>query len=238
MKPCIIRLAGRFCGEHLSPAHGGCVGSLGLLGFEKIALGGREVRGRLIKPTREDAMMMVRSMGRRLVILGLSVLSVMIVAGAVAAELKVGDPAPPFSLKGSDGQTYTLDQFKGKSAVVIAWFPKAFTKGCTKECKSLRENSKPLHDLKVAYFTASVDTPEENEKFAKSLDLDYPILSDPDKSVAKEYGVLNPERGFANRWTFYIDKEGVIKEIDKKVNAPQAGPDIAAKLKELGLVSE
>ena len=91
---------------------------------------------------------------------------------------------------------------------MIAWFPKAFTGGCTKECKSLRENSKALHDLKVAYFTASVDTPEENKKFAKSLDLDYPILSDPDKSVAKEYGVLNPKRGFANRWTFYIDKDG------------------------------
>ena len=122
--------------------------------------------------------------------LALGVLSVMVVAGAAAAELKVGDPAPPFSLKGSDGKTYSLDQFKGKSAVVIAWFPKAFTGGCTKECKSLRENSKSLHDLKFAYFTASVDTPEENEKFAKSLDLDYPILSDPDKSVAKEYGVL------------------------------------------------
>jgi peroxiredoxin Q/BCP len=182
--------------------------------------------------------MMIRSMGRRLAITGLSVLTVMIIAGAAAAELKVGDPAPPFSLKGSDGQTYTLDQFKGKSAVVVAWFPKAFTKGCTKECQSLRANSKSLHELKVAYFTASVDTPEENEKFAKSLDLDYPILSDPDKSVAKEYGVLNPERGFANRWTFYIGKDGVIKEIDKKVNAPQAGPDIAAKLKELGLVAE
>jgi peroxiredoxin Q/BCP len=182
--------------------------------------------------------MMIRGVGQRLAILGLSVMTVMIVAGAAAAELRVGDPAPPFSLKGSDGKTYTLDQFKGKSAVVIAWFPKAFTGGCTKECKSLRENSKPLHDLKVAYFTASVDTPDLNEKFAKSLDLDYPILSDPDKSVAKEYGVLNPERGFANRWTFYIDKEGVIKAIDKKVNAPQAGPDIAVKLKELGLASE
>jgi thioredoxin-dependent peroxiredoxin len=206
--------------------------------LRKDALGGRKVRGRLIKPKREDAMLKLRSVGRRFVILALSVLSVMLIAGAVAADLKVGDPAPPFSLKGSDGQTYTLDQFKGKSAVVIAWFPKAFTKGCTKECQSLRANSKPLHDLKVAYFTASVDTPEENEKFAKSLDLDYPILSDPDKSVAKEYGVLNPERGFANRWTFYIDKEGRVKEIDKKVNAPQAGPDIAAKLKELGLVAE
>ena len=191
----------------------------------------------MFNPERED-LMMLGTMGRRLAMLGLSVLTVMIIAGAAAAELKVGDPAPPFSLKGSDGQTYTLEQFKGKSAVVIAWFPKAFTGGCTKECKSLRENSKALHDLKVAYFTASVDTPDQNEKFAKSLDLDYPILSDPDKSVAKEYGVLNPERGFANRWTFYIDKEGVIKEIDKKVNAPQAGPDIAAKLKELGLVTE
>jgi thioredoxin-dependent peroxiredoxin len=191
----------------------------------------------LCNPEREDLMMM-GTMGRRLAMLGLSVLTVMIIAGAAAAELKVGDPAPPFSLKGSDGQTYTLEQFKGKSAVVIAWFPKAFTGGCTKECKSLRENSKALHDLKVAYFTASVDTPDQNEKFAKSLDLDYPILSDPEKTVAKEYGVLNPERGFANRWTFYIDKEGVIKEIDKKVNAPQAGPDIAAKLKELGLVTE
>jgi thioredoxin-dependent peroxiredoxin len=192
----------------------------------------------LINPKREDAMT-IGTMGRRLAIVGLSVLSVIIVAGAAAAELKVGDPAPPFSLKGSDGNTYALDQFKGKSAVVIAWFPKAFTGGCTKECKSLRENSKALHDLKVAYFTASVDTPDLNEKFAKSLDLDYPILSDPDKSVAKEYGVLNEQRGgLANRWTFYIDKQGVIKEIDKKVNAPQAGLDIAAKLKELGLVSE
>ena len=57
--------------------------------------------------------MMIEAMGRRLAILGLSVLSVMIVAGAAAAELKVGDPAPPFSLKGSDGKTYTLDSSRG-----------------------------------------------------------------------------------------------------------------------------
>lgn len=180
---------------------------------------------------------MIRGAGRQLAMLGLSVLSVMIVAAGAAGELKVGDHAPAFSLKGSDGITYTLDQFKGKSAVVIAWFPKAFTKGCTAECKSLKANSKALHELKVAYFTASVDTPEENEKFAKSLELDYPILSDPDKTVAKEYGVLNA-RDMANRWTYYIDKEGTIKMIDKAVKAPQAGPDVAAKLKELGLASE
>jgi len=181
---------------------------------------------------------MIRTIGPRMMLVALGVVSVIVVAGAAADDLKVGDPAPPFSLQGSDGKTYSLEQFKGKSAVVVAWFPKAFTGGCTKECKSLQENSKALHDLKFAYFTASVDKPEDNARFAKSLDLDYPILSDPDKSVAKAYGVLNPQRGFANRWTFYIDKDGIIKEIDKKVDAPKAGPDIVAKLKSLGLVSE
>ena len=90
----------------------------------------------------------------------------------------------------------------------------------------------------MAYFTASCD-PYEGEKgnkaFAESLKLDYPILSDPDKKVAEAYGVLNAERGFANRWTFYIDKEGVIKEIDKKVKAQEHGKDVAKKLEELGV---
>jgi thioredoxin-dependent peroxiredoxin len=175
---------------------------------------------------------------RRMLVMPVGVLAVMAIAGAAAAELKVGDPAPPFEMKGSDGKTYTLDQFKGKSPVVIAWFPKAFTGGCTKECKSLKDNSQALHALKVAYFTASVDTPEENKRFAESLELDYPILSDPDKSVAKAYGVLMPGRGVASRWTFYIDKDGAIKEIDKSVKPAQAGPDVAAKLKELKLVEE
>ncbi len=158
-----------------------------------------------------------------------------ILAGAAAAELKVGDKAPDFSMQGSDGKTYTLDQFKGKSGVVIAWFPKAFTGGCTKECKSFRANSKALKDLNVAYFTASVDTPELNKKFAESLDLDYPILSDPDKTVATAYGVLRPNGAVTNRWTFYIDKDGVIKEIDKKVDTEKAGENLASKVKELGL---
>ncbi len=178
---------------------------------------------------------MFRLVARRMAMLGLGVLSVSIAGAAAGAELKVGDPAPPFSLQGSDGKTYTLADFKGKSAVVIAWFPKAFTGGCTKECKSLRANSKALHDLKVAYFTASVDTPELNKKFAESLDLDYPILSDPDKTVAGAYGVFNKERGAAMRWTFYVDKDGIVQAIDKKVNTDNAGTDVAAKIKELGL---
>jgi thioredoxin-dependent peroxiredoxin len=159
---------------------------------------------------------------------------VALLAGAAAAELKVGDKAPDFTLQGSDGKTYSLDQFKGKSGVVVAWFPKAMTKGCTIECKSLRANSKTLKALNIAYFTASVDKPEDNKKFSEMHDLDYPILSDPDKTVATAYGVMSP-RGFANRWTFYIDKDGVIKEIDKSVKVDTAGEDVAAKVKELGL---
>src|SRR3954452_20850474 len=91
--------------------------------------------------------------------------SLLLGAPADADELKVGDKAPDFSLPGSDGKTYSLADFKGKKAVVIAWFPKAFTGGGTKECKSIKTNSEKLKPLGVAYFTASVDAPEKNADF-------------------------------------------------------------------------
>ena len=157
---------------------------------------------------------------------------------AAAQELKAGDAAPDFALKASDGKTYKLSDFKGKQAVVVAWFPKAFTGGCTAECKSMRENSATLKKLDVAYFTASVDSvngEKGNKAFAESLSLDYPILSDPDKPTAKAYGVLHPERGMAQRWTYYIGKDGKVLYVDKTIKPPTAGADMAAKLKELGV---
>lgn len=154
---------------------------------------------------------------------------------ASAAGLKVGDEAPAFELKGSDGKTYKLEDFKGKKAVVVAWFPKAFTGGCTKECTSMRADGKLIREFDAAYFTASVDDAETNAKFAKSLDLDYPILSDPSKKVAEAYGVINPERQLPFRWTFYIGEDGKILYIDKQVQTTEHGKDIAAKLKELGV---
>ena len=175
-------------------------------------------------------------MTRNMTVLGVFGLSLALLAPqAKAADLKVGDQAPAFTMQGSDGKTHTLADYKGKQAIVIAWYPKAFTGGCTAECKSFREHSAEMKKMGVAYFTASVDTPELNKKFGESLDVDYPILSDPDKSVANAYGVINPARGMANRWTFYIDKTGVIREIDKKVNTKQAGPDVVKKVKELKL---
>jgi peroxiredoxin Q/BCP len=151
---------------------------------------------------------------------------------SMAEPLKVGDDAPNFEMKGSDGKTYKLSDFKGKKPVVIAWYPKAFTGGCTKECKALAEQGDEIRKFDVAYFTASVDEPEKNKEFAESLKLDYPILSDPSKETAKAFRVLN-ERGMANRWTYYIDKNGKIAAVDQKVNTENHGKDIAAKLKEL-----
>jgi len=90
----------------------------------------------------------------------------------------------------------------------------------------------------VAYFTASCDTPEVNKKFAESLQLDYPILSDPSRQTAKAFGVVAGEGKFASRWTYYIGTDGKILAIDKTVKAGAHGADIVAKLKELGVPAE
>jgi peroxiredoxin Q/BCP len=165
----------------------------------------------------------------------LALAALWVAAPAGAAELKVGDMAPDFKMQGSDGKTHQLSDYRGKQAVVLAWFPKAFTGGCTKECKSFRDNGEAVRKYDVAYFTASVDTPEVNKKFAQSLNLDYPILSDPDKKAAQAYGVLRADRPFAKRWTFYIGEDGKILYIDKKVKTASHGQDVAQKLDQLGV---
>jgi peroxiredoxin Q/BCP len=155
-----------------------------------------------------------------------------------ADELKVGDDAPNFELVGSDGMTHKLADYKGKRAVVIAWFPRAFTPGCTKECESFRDNSKAIREYDVAYFTASTDDSEKNKKFAESLKVDYPILSDPDGKFATSLGIFDADKKFANRVTFYIGKDGKILAIDKSVKAVSHGIDVVAKLKELGVAKK
>lgn len=87
----------------------------------------------------------------------------------------------------------------------------------------------------MAYFAASVDTPETNKKFAEELGLDYPILSDPGKKVAKAYGVITGDQPYASRWTFYIGRDGKILYIDKHVNTASSARDILARLKALGI---
>ena len=159
---------------------------------------------------------------------------------AAAGDLKVGDPAPNFKLQATDGKTYQLSEFKGKESVVLAWFPKAFTQGCTIECKSLAEHGDLIKKYAAKYFMISVDPLEGdqgNKAFAAAHNADFPLLSDPTKETAGAYGVLNTERGFANRWTFYIGTDGKITAIDKDVakRLATSAEDMAAKLKELGV---
>ena len=157
-------------------------------------------------------------------------------AGAQDAQLLVGDMAPDFTLQASDGETYKLIDFRGEQAVVIAWYPRAFTRGCTIECKSLAENGHLIREYEVTYFMASVDPLEENTAFAAEQNADFPLLSDPTKVTANAYGVLN-QRGMANRWTFYIGKSGQILYIDKEVRPRTSAEDMAARLGELGVDS-
>ena len=159
-------------------------------------------------------------------------------------DLKVGDKAPEFKLQGTDGKTHSLSDYVGKRAVVVAWFPAAFTGGCTIECKSLAENGDLIRKYDVQYFMASVDSAEKNEEFAKATSVmlngkevmkaeaDFPLLSDPTKEAATAYGVLNA-RGVASRWTFYIGKDGTIQAIDKAVKPATSAEDMAATLGEL-----
>ncbi|MBX3744680.1 MAG: peroxiredoxin [Verrucomicrobiae bacterium] len=168
----------------------------------------------------------------RLSTLALGFLLLSLTAGAAP---KVGDPAPDFTLQASDGKSYRLSDFRGKQGVVIAWFPKAFTGGCTAECRSLREVSAEITRGSVALFAASTDDVATNRKFAESLDLDYPILSDPTKTAATAYGVLNAASGLASRWTFYIGKDGRIAHIDQSVQPSSHGKAVAAQVQKLGL---
>jgi peroxiredoxin Q/BCP len=89
-----------------------------------------------------------------------------------------------------------------------------------------------LRRLRAQYFAASVDSVETNARFAESLGLDYPILSDPTKAVATAYGVLAAS-GFASRWTFYIGSDGHILDIDKQVSARTHGNDVVARVTSL-----
>jgi len=171
-------------------------------------------------------------------LLGAGLVVVWGAGGVLADEPKVGEQAPAFSLPGSDGKIYTLADYKGKSAVVLAWFPKAFTGGCTAECKSFAQGGNLLKGLNVAYFTASVDVPDYNKKFAESLNCDYPILSDADKSVAKAYGVVHENRAVPERLHYGCSSlsKGIYSEQNMAPAAEAPEPDaLGEKMDEAAL---
>ncbi|MFI5316175.1 MAG: peroxiredoxin family protein [Myxococcota bacterium] len=153
---------------------------------------------------------------------------------ARASDLAPGDKAPDFALQATDGRTLRLADYLGKRGFVLAWFPKAFTSGCTEELGALRDAAAQLAPFDADVFMVSFDPPEKNADFAKSLNAKLVLLSDPKGEVANAYGVSALGGMYAKRWTFYVDKDGVIRFVDRAVKTASAGQDIAAKLDELG----
>jgi peroxiredoxin Q/BCP len=101
---------------------------------------------------------------------------------------------------------------------------------------SLGRSAKEINAFQVANFMISVDDVETNTRFANEKECGFPVLSDPEKTVTNAYGAVSKRFiGFANRWSFYIDKEGKIVHIEDSVKPGSAGPDVVAKLGELGI---
>ena len=101
------------------------------------------------------------------------------------------------------------------------------------QCKALRDSAEEIQNYDVAYFMVSVDTLEDNTAFAEENHATFPILANPEKDMVEAYGALMPV-GFANRWTYYIDSDGVILKIDKETDPETAGEDMARTMGELG----
>ena len=147
--------------------------------------------------------------------------------------LKVGDSIPKVSLKASDGKTYNLPEIAEKGdALIIAWIPKTFTPGWTKQCKALRDSAKKISEYKAKLFVISTDDAEKAKEFAESLGNAYPILADPNRKAAKLFGV-DGFMGFAKRATFIFDNSGKLVDVDRKVKLGSHGSDVVEKLDKL-----
>jgi peroxiredoxin Q/BCP len=144
-----------------------------------------------------------------------------------AGKVEVGKPAPPIDLPAAnvgkalpgkaDAKTLSLADLKGKN-VVLYFFPKAMTPGCTRQSCGFRDLSKEFAKYDTVVVGISTDKLDAQNQFTEKESLNFPLLADADKKVAREYGVLG-DRGFAKRATFVIDKQGIVRKIYPSANA-------------------
>jgi peroxiredoxin len=138
-------------------------------------------------------------------------------------SVKVGDTAPDFSLAwlapaGEPGkykpEQIKLSDFKGKQNVVVAFFPAAFSPGCTSEMQKYQASSGQFTAASTKILGVSVDSTWANKAFREQLGAEFPILSDWKKETSRQYGLLDENSGFARRATFVIDKQGIVQKVD------------------------
>jgi peroxiredoxin Q/BCP len=149
------------------------------------------------------------------------------------AELKIGDKAPDFSLLDEQGRPVSLKDYLGKNVVVLYFYPKDFTSGCTTEACSFRDSYKPYREKGAVVIGVSLDSVESHKKFSEKYALPFTILSDNRKEVAKAYGVLGTGGLMAKRATFIIDKDGTIARIFPKVDVKNHSEQVLQALDEI-----
>ena len=137
----------------------------------------------------------------------------------------VREPAPNFSGLSTGGKTITLEDFKG-SWVILYFYPKAFTRGCTIESCGLRDSYAELSKLNAKVIGVSFDDIEKQEEFKKANELPFDLISDKDKSIAKSYDTVGILKLYAKRKTFLIDPEGKLAYIFDKVDTATHPQDI------------
>ena len=147
--------------------------------------------------------------------------------------VKVGETAPDFDGPTWNGTRLGLKDFVGKKNVVLYFYPKDDTPGCTKEACSFRDNLRSIRDLGTEIVGVSLDSVESHRKFATKYALPFPLVTDEDKRIANAYGVLRETGNRTQRVTFLIDKNGKIAKIFPKVDVTSHTEEILAALKEL-----
>jgi peroxiredoxin Q/BCP len=131
--------------------------------------------------------------------------------------LTVGEPAPDFLLRDQEGNSIRLSDFRGRS-VVLFFYPKAFTGGCTAEACSFRDAYEDFKDAGAEVIGISSDRVETQEKFARQYRLPFLLLSDPDESVHQAFGVRRTLGIIKGRATFVIDPEGIVRDAFQSIN--------------------
>lgn len=131
-------------------------------------------------------------------------------------ELSEGGIAPDFTLSSNDGSIISLADYKGKKNIILYFYPKDDTPGCTKEACTFRDDIAAFRTADTEILGVSTDTVKSHQRFVDKFQLNFPLLADSEKEVAKAYGALGLT-GWAKRMTFLIDKNGVIKKIVAKV---------------------
>ena len=155
---------------------------------------------------------------------------------AQADVLDINAPAPRFELQDQNGDTHTLNDYQGKW-LVLYFYPKDDTPGCTTEACAFRDEYKLITELNTQVIGVSVDDQESHVKFAEKYSLPFPLLVDDKGKVAKEYGAsaaLGPIK-FAKRHTIIISPEGKVKKVYRSVNASRHSQEVIADLKALRL---